>query len=213
MPKMDGMQMCIEIKRHIATCHIPVVLLTAIDSQDYTIKGFDIGADGYITKPFNEYLLLSNIKNLIVTREKLKGYFCPSPFFRDLLFTKESQDSDFIKDCLNNIYENLEDENFTLRNLAEIMNLSRSSLYRKLREVTSLKPVDFIKKAKLNYAAKLILKNNSTAINEISWRSGFTDTKYFSKCFIQEFGINPSHFTLDYLVDLKEKSPELSSVN
>jgi DNA-binding response OmpR family regulator/two-component sensor histidine kinase len=199
MPVMDGMQMCIEIKKHQTTCHIPVVLLTAIDSQENTIKGFDLGADAYITKPFNEFLLLSNIKNLVGSRAKLKEYFCPSPFMRDLLKTKDNEDGEFLQECLNNIYENLDNENYTLDSLSDKMNMSRSSLYRKLKEITSLKPVDFIKKAKLNYAAKLLLTNKNTAINEICWRSGFSDTKYFSKCFFQEFGRYPKSYAEDII--------------
>ena len=198
MPVMDGMQMCMEIKKHVATCHIPVILLTAIDSQEYEIKGFDIGADAYVTKPFNEYLLLSNIKNLIETRKKLKEYFCPSPLLRELLQTKNKSDRDFLIECLNSIYENIQDENYTLTSLAEKMNMSRSSLYRKIRAVTKLKPVNFIKKAKLNYAAKILLTNKNYTINEISWRSGFSDSKYFSKCFIQEFGAYPSDYAGKY---------------
>jgi signal transduction histidine kinase/DNA-binding response OmpR family regulator len=199
MPVMDGMKMCIEIKENPLTCHIPVILLTAIDSEDNMIKGFNIGADAYITKPFNEYLLLSNIKSLIESREKMQQFFCPSPYFRKLLQTKDIVEGDFIKDCLNHIYENLVNENYTLENLSENMNMSRSSLYRKIIEVTKLRPVDFIKKAKLNFAAKLILSNDTWNINEISWRSGFSDAKYFSKCFYHEFGINPSQFSKDYL--------------
>jgi signal transduction histidine kinase/DNA-binding response OmpR family regulator len=199
MPVMDGMKMCIEIKENPLTCHIPVILLTAIDSEENMIKGFDIGADAYITKPFNEYLLLSNIKSLIDSRQKMQQYFCPSPYFRGLLQTKDKTEGDFIKDCLNYIYENLENENYTLDNLSKNMNMSRSSLYRKIIEVTKLRPVDFIKKAKLNYAAKLILSNDTWNINEISWRSGFSDAKYFSKCFYHEFGINPSQFSKDHL--------------
>jgi signal transduction histidine kinase/DNA-binding response OmpR family regulator len=199
MPVMDGMKMCIEIKENPLTCHIPVILLTAIDSEDNMIKGFNIGADAYITKPFNEYLLLSNIKSLIESREKMQQFFCPSPYFRKLLQTKDMVEGDFIKDCLNHIYENLVNENYTLENLSENMNMSRSSLYRKIIEVTKLRPVDFIKKAKLNFAAKLILSNDTWNINEISWRSGFSDAKYFSKCFYHEFGINPSQFSKDYL--------------
>jgi signal transduction histidine kinase/DNA-binding response OmpR family regulator len=199
MPVMDGMKMCIEIKENPLTCHIPVILLTAIDSEENMIKGFDIGADAYITKPFNEYLLLSNIKSLIESREKMQQFFCPSPYFRELLQTKDMTEGDFIKDCLSYIYKNLENENYTLENLSKNMNMSRSSLYRKIIEVTKLRPVDFIKKAKLNYAAKLILSNDTWNINEISWRSGFSDAKYFSKCFFNEFGINPSHFSKDYL--------------
>lgn len=79
--------------------------------------------------------------------------------------------------------------------------MSRSSFYRKIREVTNLRPVDFIKKAKLNYAAKLILSNDNWNINEVSWKSGFSDAKYFSKCFYREFGINPSQFSKEYLKD------------
>jgi len=194
MPNMDGMQMCLEVKKHAATCHIPVILLTAIDSHEYTIKGFDIGADAYFTKPINEYLLLSNIKNLICNREKLKEFYCPSPFFRKLIHDREHAESDFLKECLNNIYKNIEDECFTLAELSRSMNLSKSSFYRKIVEMTSLKPVDFIKKAKLNYAAKLLLSNNTLTVNEVSWRSGFSDPKYFSKCFMREFGANPSNF-------------------
>jgi len=199
MPVMDGMKMCIEIKENPLTCHIPVILLTAIDSEENMIKGFDIGADAYITKPFNEYLLLSNIKSLIESREKMQQFFCPSPYFRELLQTKDISEGGFIKDCLNHIYENLENENYTLENLSKNMNMSRSSLYRKIIEVTKLRPVDFIKKAKLNYAAKLILSNETWNINEISWRSGFSDAKYFSKCFYNEFRINPSQFSKEYL--------------
>jgi len=198
MPVMDGMQMCIEIKKNLGTCHIPIVLLTAIDSQENTIKGFDIGADAYITKPFNEFLLLSNIRNLIESREKLKSFFCPSPFFRNLLESKNSEKEEFLKECLNNIYENLQNEDYTMTNLSDKMNMSRSSLYRKMKEVSSIKPVDFIKKAKLNYAAKMLVKGNGYTINEISWRSGFNDPKYFSKCFMQEYGVNPSQYAKDF---------------
>jgi signal transduction histidine kinase/DNA-binding response OmpR family regulator len=200
MPVMDGMKLCIEIKENPLTCHIPVILLTAIDSEDNIIKGFEIGADAYVTKPFNEYLLLSNIKNLIESREKMKQFFCPSPFFRELFRTKDNDGSDLVKNCLDHIYKNLENESYTLENLADNMNMSRSSLYRKLREVTGLRPVDFIKKAKLNYAATLILTNDSWNINEVSWKSGFSDAKYFSKCFYDEFGIYPSRFSTDAFV-------------
>jgi signal transduction histidine kinase/DNA-binding response OmpR family regulator len=199
MPVMDGMKMCIEIKENPLTCHIPVILLTAIDSEENMIKGFDIGADAYITKPFNEYLLLSNIKSLIDSRQKMQQFFCPSPYFRELLQTKDVTESDFIKNCINLIYENIVNENYTLDNLSNDLNMSRSSLYRKIIEVTKLRPVDFIKKTKLNYAAKVILSNDTWNVNEISWRSGFSDAKYFSKCFYNEFGINPSHFSKEYL--------------
>jgi signal transduction histidine kinase/DNA-binding response OmpR family regulator len=194
MPVMDGMQMCIEIKKNPGTCHIPVILLTALDSQETTLKCFDIGADAYITKPFNEFLLLSQIKNLIDSRERLKIAFYPSVFEKDIFKTKDFTDKEFVNKCMDIIYENIENEGFNLDNLGAKMNISRSSLYRKLREINTLKPVDFIKKVRLNYAAKLLLSKNMP-INEIAWRSGFSDPKYFSKCFLQEFGCYPKNYS------------------
>jgi len=193
MPLMDGLQMCKQIKNNPLTCNIPVILLTALDSQEYTIKGFDIGADAYISKPFNELLLLTHIKNLIETREKIKESYCPSVFLQDLFKTRDTAEKDFTKKCLELIYENAESENFGLEDLAEKMNLSRSSLYRKIKDITNLRPVDFIKKARLNYSAKLLLTKN-LSVNEIAWRSGFSDPKYFSKCFLQEFGCYPRKY-------------------
>jgi AraC-like DNA-binding protein len=139
--------------------------------------------------------LLSNIKNLIEGREKLKVYFTPSSNFSDLLRTRNAEDRDFLNKCLDHIYANLQNESFTMNDLAGKMNMSKSTLYRRILQVTMIKPVEFIKNAKLNYAARLILSNNSRTINEIAWLSGFSDPKYFSKCFLKEFGISPSHFT------------------
>jgi len=198
MPVMDGMQMCIEVKKNPATCHIPVILLTALDSQETTLKCFDIGADVYITKPFNEFLLLSQIKNLIDSRERLKVAFYPSVFEKDIFKTKDVTDKEFINKCMDIIFENIENESFNLDDLGTKMNISRSSLYRKLREISNLKPVDFIKKVRLNYAAKLLLSKNMP-INEIAWRSGFSDPKYFSKCFLQEFGCYPKNYSDAFL--------------
>jgi signal transduction histidine kinase/DNA-binding response OmpR family regulator/cellobiose-specific phosphotransferase system component IIB len=198
MPVMDGMQMCIEIKRNPNTCHIPVIMLTALDSQDTTLKCFDIGADAYITKPFNEFLLLSRIRNLLESREKLKMAFYPSQFAKDIFKTKDTADEEFVQKCLEHIYENIEKEEFNLDALAEKMNMSRSSLYRKLKDLGNLKPIDFIKKAKLNYAAKLLLSRN-LPVNVIAWRSGFSDTKYFSKCFFSEYGCYPKNYSEMFL--------------
>jgi signal transduction histidine kinase/DNA-binding response OmpR family regulator len=197
MPVMDGLQMCMQIKNNASTCHIPVVLLTALDTQEFTIKGFEIGADAYITKPFNEKLLLTHIKNLIESRKKIKNAYCPSSFFRDIFNTKDESDQEFIKKCLDIIYENAESEAFGIEELADKLMISRSSLYRKIKDICKTRPVDFIKKARLNYSAKLLLSKN-LQINEIAWRSGFSDPKYFSKCFYKEFGCYPRRFSDEF---------------
>jgi signal transduction histidine kinase/CheY-like chemotaxis protein/AraC-like DNA-binding protein len=208
MPVMDGMQMCIEIKKDPNTFYIPVILLTALDSQESILKGFDIGADAYITKPFNDFLLLSQIKNLLDSREKLKSAFYPSFFEKDIFKNKDITDQEFVKRCLVHISENMETDSFNLDNLATKMNISRSSLCRRIKEICNIKPVDFIKKAKLNYAAKLLLTRN-IPVNEIAWRSGFSDPKYFSKCFLQEFGIYPSDYSKDLIAQKGEAEIKL----
>lgn len=197
MPVMDGLQMCRQIKNDSSTCHIPVILLTALDSQDFTIKGFEIGADAYLTKPYNENLLLTHIRNLLLSRKKIIDSYCPSSFFQDIFKTRETSDQDFIKKCLDVIYDNAESEDFGLDNLADKMTMSRSSLYRKIRIACNIRPVDFIKKARLNYSAKLLMSKN-LHINEIAWRSGFSDPKYFSKCFYQEFGCYPKKYAQEF---------------
>lgn len=194
MPVMDGLQMCMQIKNNTSTCHIPVILLTALQSQEFTIQGFEIGADAYITKPYNEVLLLTHIKNLLESRKKIKDAYCPSSFLQNIFCTKGVADQDFIKKCMDLIYMNAESETFGLDDLADQMAISRSSLYRKIKEICNIRPVDFIKKVRLNYSAKLLLTKN-LQINEVAWRSGFSDPKYFSKCFLQEFGCYPRRYS------------------
>lgn len=199
MPIMDGLQLCVEIKKHVVTSHIPIVLLTAIDSQEYFISSLDTGADAYITKPYNDCILLATINNLIENREKLRDFYCPSPFFRILFESKNDDDLAFIRDTLYYIYENLENGDFDMTSLSQEMNMSRSTFYRRIKEVAMIRPIDFIKRAKLNYAAKLLIKEKGYNIKEIAWRAGFNDPKYFTKCFRQEYGTSPSQYVTEFL--------------
>jgi signal transduction histidine kinase/DNA-binding response OmpR family regulator len=193
MPVKDGIEMCREIKKNPNTFHIPVILLTALDSQEATIQGFDIGADDYMTKPFSESLLISRIQNLLESRKKLNDSFGKSMFISELIKHRDNNEQQFIQRCIEIINENIRDESFKLSNLAENLCVSRSFLYRKIKEITGLRAVDFMKKAKLQYASRLLM-NEDLTIAEISWQSGFSDPKYFSKIFSQEFGKNPSVF-------------------
>ena len=193
MPVMDGIAMCIKIKENPVTSHIPVVLLTAVDSMESNIKGLEVGADAYLTKPFSEVLLISTVQNLIQSRNRLKERYGYSKLIDNLSMTKDKNDQEFIKKVIMSIYENIEDESFTLNSLATSLNLSRSSLYKKIKRISNLRAIDFVKNVKLHYAAKLLLSNNLT-INEIAWKSGFSDVKYFSKCFNKQYKSNPSDF-------------------
>lgn len=193
MPVMDGIEMCTKLKKNALTSHIPVIMLTALDSMESNIKGLEVGADGYITKPFSETLLIQTINNLLKSRDRIKEVFGFSGFIDTFAKTKDRQDQIFIKKCIEVIFNNIEDETFHIDGLAELLNTSRSSLYKKIKEITGLKAVDFVKKAKLQYAAKLLINNNFN-INEIAWKSGFSDVKYFSKCFSEQYKCNPTVF-------------------
>lgn len=192
MPEMDGIELCQQIKLHPALFHIPVILLTAIESAASKIKGFDTGADAYLTKPFNELMLVTQIQNLLRSRKKLKATFSKLLPLNGIQ-PKEQKEEDFIQQCLLVIHEKISEDQFTLDDLAANMFLSRSSLYRKIKEVTGLKAVDFLKKGKLHYAAKLLLTTDLT-VGQIAYSSGFNDKKYFSKCFTKEYGKVPSKF-------------------
>lgn len=194
MPNMNGIELCQELKYNSTTFHIPVVLLTAMDSKETKIQGYDIGADAYITKPFNESVLVSQVQNLIESRKKLKEAY--SSFSTPLgIQFKEQKEEDFVKNCIRVIHEKGSDESFNLDQLAAYMNVSRSSLYRKIKTITGMKAVDFIKKSKLNYAAKLLIATDMT-VSEIAYECGYNDTKYFSRCFTKEYGELPSKFRL-----------------
>ena len=198
MPRMDGMEMCGLIKKNPVTRHIPVILLTALDSSDSTIKGFDTGADAYITKPFNENILISRIQNLIDCRQNLRKQFSNGLMAIDELKSRSQEDQQFIHQCLEVIYENAGDENFKMKDLAAQMSLSQSSLYRKIKKITGMKAVDFMKKAKLQLASSLLLKPDKS-VSEVAWESGFNDAKYFSRCFSEEFGEVPSRYRERFL--------------
>lgn len=192
MPGIDGIELCQQLKSNPLTFHIPVILLTAVDSEDSKIQGFEIGADSYVTKPFNERVLLSQIQNLILSRQQLKESFQGMFNMKGIVSKKEGKDA-FVEECLKIIHENGSNETFNLDQLASHMNLSRSSLYRKIKEYTGIKPVEFMRKGKLNFAAKLLLTTDMT-VSEVAFESGYNDTKYFSRCFRQEYGNVPSRF-------------------
>lgn len=196
MPCMDGIQMTRDLKKHPSTYHIPVILLTAIDSQESTIKGFDTGADDYIIKPFNESLLITRIQNLIESRTRILNKYGKNFFSVDDLNIEDNISKEFINRMIKIIYDNASRESYSLNHLATDMNLSRSSLYRRIKELTGMKAIDFMKKIRLSYAARLLI-NHDLTINEVAWRTGFSDAKYFSKCFCKEYGQVPSKFKVN----------------
>lgn len=218
MPVMDGLELCREIKKDVRTSHIPVVLLTAKDSLQDKEEGYESGADSYITKPFSVKLLISRINNLQKGREQLAKLVTQSnphikeatveeDAFQSDLFTgggnalKMSRlDKEFILKLTQVVDENLVENDLSITFLTEKMNMTSSTLYRKIKGLTGLSGNEFIRKYRLQKSLKF-MKEDGYNISETAYACGFNGSGYFRSCFKQEFGISPS----EYLKQLHQK--------
>ncbi len=201
MPIMNGIEMCKLLKQDVRTSHIPVVLLTAKGSLQDQKVGYDVGADSYLTKPFSSNLLKSRLRNIIDARKKY-SLSSASKFKQKQELLNESigeLDKEFLKKLTAAIEENLEDEELNISYIAAQMNMSHSTLYRKIKALTNLTANEFIRKVRINFAEQLLLTGQYN-ISEIMFRIGINSSSYFRQCFKDEFGMNPS----EYLQKLKE---------
>ena len=192
MPVMDGFEFCEKIKSNKKTCHIPLLMLTAKGMQIDKIKGIEIGADAYVTKPFNMQVLKSQIKQLISSREILFNKYFKGIKNTDLSL-QTSRDKQFITSVLNYINDNINNPNLSVESLADELFLSRSKLYRKIKFLTGDTATEFIRKIKLE-KAKELLNTTDFTVSEISYKVGFSSPSYFTKCFKLHFGKIPKEF-------------------
>ncbi|WP_020533144.1 hybrid sensor histidine kinase/response regulator transcription factor [Flexithrix dorotheae] len=193
MPEMDGIEFCKQIKNDISTCHIPVILLTARTSLIYKVQGFENGADDYVTKPFSMELLSTRVANLIASRKMLRQKFSREVVLQPTNIAITPPDEVFLEKALKIIEENMANENFNVAEFSKEMGMSRPVLYRKIKALTDLSIIDFIKSVRLKKAA-LLLGQKELSITDIAIKTGFSDARYFRKCFKAEFGVSPSSF-------------------
>mgnify|MGYP000176845682 CR=1 FL=1 len=193
MPVMDGMEMCNEIKTNIKTSHIPVILLTAKTSQEAQKSGYQIGADAYITKPFDANILEVRVENLIKSRKNLINKFKKDIILQPKELTVTSADEVFLKKAIDIVEQNISSPEFSIAMFIDEMGTSRSVLYRKLKALTDQSISEFIKTIKLKRAAQLISKSDMN-ISEIAFDLGFNDLKHFRKSFKKLFHVLPSQY-------------------
>lgn len=193
MPRLNGIDLCQKIKNDIITSHIPIILLSARTNYEIHKKGLKMGADDYVTKPFRTELLRLKIDNIFESREKLRQKFSENPATHQEDFGFSSPDNDLMKKILLIIEQNMENPAFDVKMLAQEIGMSRSVLYTKLPSLTSLSPNEFIRKIRLNHAAKLLAETN-LSVAEVCYSVGFSTPKYFAKCFKDQFGQNPSEY-------------------
>ncbi len=193
MPVMDGTELCKSIKQNIKFCHIPIVVLTAKVSLQAHIDVLESKADAYIEKPFSTEHLLAQIFNLLANRELIRSTFIRSPHAHLVSVASNTMDEEFICKMNEYVMNNLADSHLSVETLAEHMNMSTSTLYRKVKAITSLPANDFIRLCRLKKAAEL-LASTHYRISEVAERVGFSTTSYFTSCFMKQFGMTPTDF-------------------
>jgi len=193
MPIKNGIELCRQIKEDPNTSHVPLILLTAKNALNDKIEGLEAGADAYISKPFSMDHLQVQISNLLENRRTILGHYSNSPLAHLKSLSLSEEDQDFISILDKIIEENLKDLDLNVEYLAERMNMSRSTLYRKIKEISDLSPKELINMSRLKKAAYL-LKTTNDKIFEISEKVGYRSQTSFGRNFQKQFGITPSDF-------------------
>jgi len=194
MPVMDGLEFTQKLKSDICICHIPVILLTALSTQEQKIEGLETGADSYMPKPFNSQHLLVRVRKLIEIRQKIQKHYQENHFLPNTGENKISQlDSSFLKKCNKIIEQNIQNTEYGVEELSNEIGLSRVHVYRKTKHLTGLSVSEFIRNTKLNKAS-VSLRESGKSIAEVAFETGFSSPSYFSKSFKEYFKISPSEF-------------------
>ena len=193
MPGMTGIELCDKIKTNINTSHIPVLILTARDMLSYEIEGYATGADAYVTKPFSLKLLRTRIKNLILSRRCMKEMFRTQLILEPSEITVSTSDERLLSKCLEVVEMNMHNPDFGVNELGREVGISRPQLYRKIKSLTGLSAVQFIRSIRLKRAAQILAKDNSS-VSEVMYSVGINNLSYFSKIFKEEFGYLPKQF-------------------
>ncbi|MBF4470551.1 hybrid sensor histidine kinase/response regulator transcription factor [Flavobacterium sp. HJJ] len=195
MPVMDGVTFCRKVKKNININHIPVILLTANSHDHDQLEGLNIGADAYITKPFNMEILKKTVLNLIRTRELLKNNYSGNQAQEDKIkkITMESSDEKLIQKIMNFVNNNLSDPNLNVEMIASEIGISRVHLHRKLKELTNQSSRDLIRNIRLKQAGEL-LASKQMNISEVAYLVGFSNVSKFSTSFKQFYGTAPKEY-------------------
>jgi len=194
MPKMDGIELCEKIKSNIKTSHIPVILLTANVELETKYKGIETGADDFIQKPFEIDYLSLRVKNLLHSREELRKLFQKSSYLEPSAVTVTSLDENFLVSLKQAIEKSMPNTDFSITSLESDMGMSHANFYRKLKGLTGQSGQELVQNMRMKRAHQILSENKGLRVAEVAYMVGFTNPKYFSKCFKEAFGYAPSKF-------------------
>ena len=189
MPVMDGNELCRQVKSNKKTAGIPFVLLTAKQSVENKVEGLTVGADDYVTKPFNMEVMILRMRRLIELGSRNKSHHFIEPKPSEVEVT--SLDEKLIADAIRYVEANMARSDLSVEELSHELGMSRAHLYKKLLQITGKTPIEFIRIIRLKRAAQL-LRESQQNVSEIAYQLGFNNPKYFSKYFKEEFGVLPS---------------------
>ena len=201
MPVMDGLECCRYIKNEVSTSHIPVLMLTACSMDEQRVQGYDSGADGYLSKPFNFSVLKSRCASLILNRKRIKDLWLTRPMSEKAKKTEKPAaagslptgdiDNEFYNRFLEILKAGMGNPELNVDMIASQMGLERSQFYRKIKALTNYAPVELIRRLRLQRGRELLLSTEKT-IGEIAYETGFSTPAYFTKCYRDAYGETPS---------------------
>lgn len=194
MPKMSGIEMCRKIKSNFETSHIPVILLTAQTAEEYTMQGLKMGADDYVTKPFNVKHLFMRCNNLVNSRKLLQQKYAKQMDNNVDILATNSADYQFMEQCVACVEQNLDNPDFDVNMFAQAMNMGRTKLFLKVKGITGQTPNDFILNIRLKKAQILLKQIDTKTVSEIAYEVGFNSPSYFIKRFRELFGVTPAQY-------------------
>jgi two-component system, cell cycle response regulator len=193
MPGMDGFELCKIIKGNFEYSHIPVILLTAKNTIKAKVTGLELGADAYIEKPFSNDHLKAQIASLLANRNMIREYFSSSPLVHIKSMAHSKADEKFLEALNEMIQNNMDDVDLDVNKLARLMNMTRITLYRKIKAISALSPFELINITRLKKAAELLAEGN-LRIYEISDRVGFSSQSNFTRNFQKQFNRTPTEY-------------------
>lgn len=197
MAVMDGLELCKKIKENDSLSHIPVILLTASKNPETHLQGISDGADDYITKPFDDTILIARVESLLKSRSNLRKYFLDSITLKENTQKVPAEYQDILKKCIAIIEANIHKRDFTIKNFATEMGMSHRTLYTKIKIISGQTLNAFIRSVRIRRAAMLMLTENMN-ITQASVEVGFEDPKYFRQQFVKLFGMTPSEYIKKY---------------
>ena len=192
LPEIDGLEVARTIRK---TSNVPIIVLSAKDTEFDKVIGLEIGADAYIVKPFNTELLRTTISNLIANRERLRGKLVGEQQVEEKITKIEMKSNDEIlmSKVMKTINDHLADPTLNVEMLAANVGMSRVHMHRKLKELTNQSARDFIRSIRLKQAANLLREKN-LSVSEVAYATGFSNLSHFSNTFRDFYGISPSEY-------------------